>query len=199
VSAISKSKEYNINLAIVANCSQLDLDSFTYVLGDFVEVQGLLKSHYQMVPVIDLATGQVVEKAHTKTSPDNVLVQGILKNGATASLALRTSKSAVDGTKYRWIITGTEGEIEYLVPEAAPYVAKQPLSFKLKLRNAETTEEIKITAGDSPAAKVPAPGTGIARLYENFATENGEVVNFGSALKTHQLLERIAKSSGSEI
>jgi predicted dehydrogenase len=186
-------------LAIIVDRSQLDLDTFTYVLGDFVQVQGLLNSQYHTVPLIDIATGQVVEAAYPKTAPDNVLVQGILENGATASLALRTSKSAVDGTKFRWIITGTEGEIEYLVPEAAYGAAKQQLSFKLKLRNARVTEKVEIRIGDSPAAKVPAPGTGIATLYENFATEDGEVVSFESALKTHQLLERIANSTGVEI
>jgi predicted dehydrogenase len=186
-------------LTIVTNYSKLDLDAFTHVLGDFTQVQGLLKSQYPTVPVLDSVTGQVVEKAHPKTSPDNILIQGILENGATASIALRTSKSAVDGMKFRWIITGTEGEIEYLIPEAAPYKANQQLSFKVKLNNAQTIEEIEMTAVNSPAANVPFPGTGTARLYENFASEDGEVVSFESALKTQQLLEKIAKTSGFDI
>jgi predicted dehydrogenase len=178
--------------------SYLVFDAFTSVLGGFTEVQGLLKSQYATVPLLDISTGKIIDEAYPKTAPDSILVQGILESGAVASIASRTVKSAADDTNIRWIITGTEGEIEYTIPEASANGGTPPSSFRLKVGKEETAS-VEVVPSDSPANKVAAPATNTARLYEDFAKGSGDLVTFESALKTHLLLERIAKSSGVEL
>ncbi|KAI0132467.1 hypothetical protein BJ170DRAFT_249111 [Xylariales sp. AK1849] len=181
------------------------LDTFTNVLGDFVDVQGLLKSQYTAIPIIDLSTGQVVDPAYPKTAPDHIFVQGTLVDDVVASIAFRKAKSAADNTGFRWIITGTEGEIALTVPEGQwQWRDKATLggwSLKLKVGKAAETEEIDAATlvDTSAAAKVESPGTNTARIYQSFANGGGLEATFESALKTHRLLERIAKSAGWEL
>jgi hypothetical protein len=58
--------------------------------------------------------GNVVEKAHPKTTPDQIFIQGTLESGAVVSINYRDvpSGKTVHELGIRWIITGTEGEIE---------------------------------------------------------------------------------------
>jgi predicted dehydrogenase len=170
------------------------------VLGDFNQVHGLLKSHYTRVPVIDVSNGQVIDPAHPKTSPDHIFVHGTLEGDAVASIAFRKPRSAADNTGFRWYITGTDGEIVITVPEEHwQFGLGEGTSLKLKVGKAEQAENVEWMSGSSPGDKVPSPGTNTARLYESFAKGKGVEATFESALKTHLLLERIAKSAGWEL
>lgn len=177
----------------------LVLDSFTYLLGDFSQVQGLLKSQFTTVPLIDLSTGQIVEPAYPKTAPDHISIQGTLESNAVASIAFRKAKSAADKTGLRWYITGTEGEIVITTEEGDwQFGHASERSIKLKLSGEAEAQEVEFdTDSASSSAKVAFPGTNTARLYESFS-QGAEVPTFESALKTHRLLERIAKSAGWE-
>jgi predicted dehydrogenase len=123
-------------------------------------------------------------------------VQGVLENEAVASISLRKAKSASDDTNIRWIITGTEGEIEYIIAESGQYQAGAQPKLRVKYGKSAEAEEVMAVIDETPASKVSPPGTNTARLYEGFAKEDGQTVTFASALKTHHLLERIATSSG---
>ncbi|KAF4629044.1 hypothetical protein G7Y89_g9105 [Cudoniella acicularis] len=177
------------------------LDSFTYLLGDFTQVQGLLKSQINTIPIIDPSNGQVVNPAYHKTAPDSIFVQGTLENDALASIVFRKARSAADNVGFRWYITGTEGEIVITTEEGVwQHGISSKRSIKLKIGKEGETEQIDFSTGDiSRASKVPSPGTNTARQYESFAKPDGEVVTFESALKTHRLLEKIAKSAGWEL
>lgn len=175
---------------------RLVLDSFTDLLGDFDQVQGLLKSQINSVPILDLSTGQIVDPAYHKTAPDHILIQGTLKSNAVASIAFRKAKSAADKTGLRWYITGTEGEIVITTEEGNwQFGSPSERLIKLKLNSEAKAEEIEF--GTELAAKVAFPGTNSAILYESFS-QGKEVPTFESALKTHRLLERIASSAGWE-
>ncbi len=186
--------------SIQADAVYLVLDSFTYLLGDFAEVQGLLKSEHANVPIIDPTNGQVVNPAYPKTVPDHIIVQGILENGAIASIALRTTSSPADAIGFRWYITGTEGEILVTTGEEAwTSSVSSRRSIKLTTSKGAKVEDIDFTPSEtSRADTVAPPGTNTARQYESFA-RGDEVVTFEAALKTHRLLERIAKSAGWEL
>lgn len=176
----------------------LVLDTFTYLLGDFVTVQSLLKSHYPTVPILDTSTGIVV-KAYPKTAPDHIFLQGELENGALASLAYRKPGSCVDKTGFRWYISGVEGEILITTDEKAWQSPSSPSTRSIKVRSGNKegeAEVINFTPDDDYlASNVPPPGTNTARQYEAFA-RGGEIVTFESSLKTHRLLEKIANSAG---
>lgn len=171
------------------------------MLGDFTQVHGLLKTQYPIIPVIDMSNGQVIDPAHPKTSPDHIFVHGTLVGGAVASLAFRKAKSPADNKALRWYITGTDGEIEITMPEAHwQFGIDERSSLKLKIGKTKEAESIAWMPSDpSPADKVMSPGTNTARLYERFAKGDGVGATFESALKTHKLLERIAKSAGWEL
>ncbi|ETS73286.1 hypothetical protein PFICI_14891 [Pestalotiopsis fici W106-1] len=180
------------------------LDTFVHVLGDFSDVQGLLKSQYTTVPVIDPSTGEVLDPAHAKSSPDHIFVQGILLNGAVSSLSLRKPKAAADEVGFRWIITGTDGELVLTAPERHWQFGLHGRSsdWSLRLKKGKETgfQEIDLKDLDtSPASMVEQPGTNTARLYQSFAEGQGLEATFESATKTHRLLERIAKSAGWEL
>lgn len=170
-------------------------------MGDFVQIQSLLKSHYSTVPIIDPSNGQVVNPAYPKTAPDHIFIQGTLENDAVASITFRKAKSAVDKVGFRWYITGTGGEIVITKDEKPQQHGLSPKqSIKLKIGKEGEAEVVDFTADDTcRAAKVPYPGTNTARVYESFARTDGEVLSLESALKTQHLLERIAKSAGWEM
>jgi predicted dehydrogenase len=176
------------------------IDSFTYVLGDFAQVQAQLSAQYKTIPIVD-SSGQVVDPEYPKTSPDHIFVQGTLDNEAVISIAFRKSASAADGVGYRWYITGTLGELAITNSEAPwAYGVTANRNILLKLGKEGATEEVDYTSEDtSRAAKLPIPTRNTARIYENFAREGGEVVTFEDALKTHRLLARIAESAGWEV
>ncbi len=75
-----------------------------------------MKSDFPMVPIVN-SKGETVGPAFRKTSPDRILVQGVLESGATASLVFRKPTASVDEVGFRWVITGTHGEIEATAPD----------------------------------------------------------------------------------
>ena len=152
------------------------------------------------MPIID-AAGNVVNDAHPKTAPDHVVVTGTLRqNDAPVSIAVRMSKSkaCVDKTGFRWYITGNEGEILVTTEEGGWQGGDHSQrSIRVATSKDKEAEVVDYVSGDdSQAAKVPLPGTNTARQYASFAKKDAEVVTFESALMTHHLLQRIAKSAG---
>ncbi|KAH6896825.1 hypothetical protein B0T10DRAFT_583489 [Thelonectria olida] len=172
------------------------LDAFTSVLGDFKTVQSVLKTQQLTVPTFSIKTGKQVESAHPRTAPDHVFVQGELSSGAVASLSFRKAKKPVDGLGLRWLITGTEGEIEITFPEDHLQMGHAGRSIRFRSGKDDEVKVIKF-GEEEPAyvGSVPYPGTNTARLYEAFVKDNGQFPDFGAALKTHELLDRIAKDS----
>ncbi|TGJ85507.1 hypothetical protein E0Z10_g3277 [Xylaria hypoxylon] len=81
------------------------LDSFTHVLGDFADVQAIMKSTISKVSIVN-SKGAVINPAYHKTSPDQILVQGALESGAVVSISARKPRATVDGVNFRWIISG---------------------------------------------------------------------------------------------
>ncbi|KAI0869238.1 oxidoreductase [Hypoxylon argillaceum] len=173
------------------------LDSFIHVVGDFTEVQAILKSTISEVAIYS-ADGVLVNPAHPKTGPDQILVQGILESGAVASISARKSKGDVDGVSFRWIISGNEGEIEVIVPQQHWQFSEPKRTLKLKIGNDEV-QNVDYLANDEFVEKVPGIAANLARQYRAFAKGDTDIVaTFGSALKTHRLLNRITRAAGWE-
>ncbi|KAI8721569.1 GFO-IDH-MocA domain-containing protein [Fusarium sp. LHS14.1] len=173
------------------------LDGFTSVVGDFDTIQAKLQSQVTTVPLLNLATGEVVEPAHPKTSPDHILVQGGLKSGAAASIVFRRVSSAIDDEGIRWLITGSEGEIEVIVPGIGTHAQMANPGRTLRLRSGGG--KAQNVSFDQPEpeyiSSVPHIGSNTARLYRGFAENAGGYADFESALKTYELLERIVQEA----
>ncbi|KAI1111798.1 oxidoreductase [Nemania sp. NC0429] len=173
------------------------LDSFTHVLGDFSEVQAIMKSTIPSISVLN-AKGTVVNPAYPKTAADQVVVQGILESDALVSISLRHPGADADGASFRWIISGTEGEIEVIVPQSGWQMGEPKRTLKLKT-GADEAQEVDFLAEDELEGKVPAVSANVARQYRAFAKGDTEAAaTFESALKNHRLLDRIVRAAGWE-
>ncbi len=167
------------------------------MLGDFAEVQAILKSTVSSMKILD-PKGVVVNPAYPKTSPDQAVVQGVLESGAVASISLRKPRAEIDGVSFRWIISGTEGEVEIIIPQSHWQFGGSKRTLRLKIGDKET-HDVDFLAGDEFESKVPAISANVARQYRAFARGNLETVaTFESSLKTHRLLDRIIRAAGWE-
>jgi len=151
--------------------------------------------------IIDPATGQVVNPAHPKTAPDQVFITGTLQSSAVVSLAFRKAKSAADNVGFQWYITGTAGEVVITTEEGNWQGGGIRERRKILLKvGKDDGIEVDFLSGDVGAAtNVAFPATNTARQYEEFASNNGEVVTFEDGLRNLQLLEKIANSAGWEM
>ncbi|KAK2033299.1 oxidoreductase family protein [Colletotrichum zoysiae] len=176
------------------------LDSFTHVVGDFDlgSLSSVLKIDATHIALLNADRTKVIDPAYPKSSPDHILVQGKLGNGATASLNFRSTSVSVDNNGGRWIISGTKGEIEASWGHGLMWQSHNS-SKKLRVKLATGEErDVELVKSDSPAiANVPDVGLNTAVILDAFAKGDGSrFADFGSALKTHRLLEEILKRSG---
>ncbi|KAI1122443.1 oxidoreductase [Nemania abortiva] len=173
------------------------LDSFVHVLGDFTEVQAILKTAIDKVAIYS-AKGELVNPAYPKSGADQILVQGILESGAVASIAVRGPRADVDDVSFRWVISGTEGQIEVIIPHNNWQFSEPKRTLKLRIGKNEV-QTVDFLSGDEFDGKLPQLSTNVARQYLAFAKGDTErVVTFESALKTKRLLDRIIKAAGWE-
>jgi predicted dehydrogenase len=185
---------YSISYYIlISTCTVFD--TFTQVLGEFVEPHSILKAARTKI-AIQGADGEIKVPEYPKNTPDHIFVQGVLKDsGAVASICSRDLMHTVDGIGLRWLITGTKGEIEVTTPEGQWQMSDPRRKLRLKI-------------GDNEAVEVPFANhedkTGLERLsinvagvYEAFLKgDQSHYATFDSALKTHVLLDDILKRSG---
>lgn len=153
-----------------------------------------MKTQYKTAKILD-DTFTVVDAAHPTTVPDTFLVQGTLASGAVASYTLRTARATADGVGYRWLISGTEGELEFTVKEGVLYQGELSSGqFRLRKWGQEKPEEISVVVDDSEhVASVPETAKNVARLYEAFAKgDEGRYLSVDDSVKLHKLLERVA-------
>ncbi|OIW26690.1 oxidoreductase family protein [Coniochaeta ligniaria NRRL 30616] len=172
------------------------LDSFTNVLGDFDDLQAILKTFTKAVPIFNTA-GEVVNPAYPRTSPDHILVQGTLSSGAVASIIFRKPKSAVDNTGFRWIITGTKGEMEITTKETSWQMADPDMKLRVKVGTETEARDVDYKGhADDGLSNLEPVALNTARSYVAFAEDDRtRYATFESALKTHRLLDRIAETA----
>lgn len=175
------------------------LDSFTDVLGDFDDLHAILKTYVKTVPILN-SSGKIVNPAAPKNTPDHILVQGTLTSGAVASIIFRKPKSAVDNIGVRWLITGTEGEIEITTKEVHWQMADPDMTLRVKVGKEGEASEVDYKGdGKDETSKVDSLALNTARSYVAFAGDDQtRYATFESALKTHRLLERILESAQSK-
>ncbi|KAL6411926.1 Galactose/lactose metabolism regulatory protein GAL80 [Ilyonectria robusta] len=151
-------------------------------------------TNFSTVPIVG-PDGNAVDPVHIKTSPDHIFIQGVLEGGAVASIAFRKPQSAIDNTGFRWLITGTEGEIVVTAPEEHWQMIHSDMRMKIKLGKAEEVEDVDLSGqGLDVAAEIPEQGANIALIYDAYAKgDTSRYATFESATKTHRLLEEIVR------
>ena len=135
-------------------------------------------------------TGQMLDV----TSPDNVLVSGVLKSGAVASIHI--ASVPFNGSGFRFEIYGREGTI--LVSDGSANIGGN------RILGAKGTETLKELAVPDRFTLVPE-GTphgspfNVAQAYVRFAdarnTGQDFVPDFDLAVRRHRLLEAMEQAS----
>ncbi|PGH07398.1 hypothetical protein AJ79_06300 [Helicocarpus griseus UAMH5409] len=172
------------------------LEPFTHVLGEFKDIQTVFKTHGKTTRLFD-DTGNVVDPAYKVTAPEYILIQGVLNSGAVASITLRCTSDSADEAGHRWIISGTEGELQFTIP-AGNFIQIQGHLSEAKVllkRWKGETEEVDFKRNEpAHVSSVTGDVINTARLYESFATgdEDG-YPSFESARKVHHLIDRMKK------
>ncbi|OZJ04072.1 hypothetical protein BZG36_03406 [Bifiguratus adelaidae] len=102
-----------------------DLEALAYVLGEFETLNTMLKTAFPMVDLM-VKTG----KQNHRDIVDQVLVQGVLKSGAVASIDIRGEQpSDVTPEGLCWEIHGSQGDI--VITSHSVYSELSKLSIKL--------------------------------------------------------------------
>ena len=167
------------------------IDILCFCVGEFKEVSGRVSTQVPVWPISE--PGKTVEV----TSPDNVLVSGVLTNGAVASV--HVSMVPRHGTGWRMEVYGTEGT---LVASSDQMVQ---LAEHIRLQGGH--------AGDGGLSEIPVPERltwvpreipkgapfNIAQMYGRLAQAVGEgkaaQPDFDLALRRHRLLGAVQRSS----
>lgn len=167
-------------------------------LGDFTTVQSLLKVQHKTAKLLDDA-GHLVDPAYPVTVPDTFLVQGILASGGLASYSLRSARSSVSGVGYRWLISGTDGELELTINEGVLFQNDMAAGdAKIVIRRWGQEAEVVDVGGEEEAHVVAVgdPAKNVARAYEAFAKADEDgYLSIQESVRLHKLLERIAKDA----
>lgn len=164
---------------------------------DVNSLQAILKTQTPTIALRSTDTGKVTSSSHPKTAPDHILVQGELTSGALASVAFRKTKKPADGLGLRWLITGTDGEIEVTIPESHLQMGAENRAIRVRTGSDEVAKNVAFDNPKEPEyiTKVSVQATNTARLYESFAQGDGLYATFDSALETHKLLDTIARKA----
>ena len=184
------------------------LDAFAFVLGEFEFLNAIIKTQFKDIDVVGTDNdGKDVLRGNktTKDTPDQVLVQGILQSGATASVHIRgLQPSALTKEEgFRWEIHGSKGDIVF-----------SSTSLYIEMEK----ESIKISKLDDNGNALPVedlsteyePVTGNLQIfYQDYAkAKNSEhlqpqlnnfdgITTFEDAVIRHRQIDAILRSSKS--
>lgn len=172
------------------------LSGFTYVLGELANLKSTFAVQKPVVKLVSGKTGDVVNPEKRRTAPDHIFVQGALESGAMFSISTRTTPQSVDGHSLRWLITGSEGELELTISGRGFQVGSNPRALRLATKDGKTQTVDWEEDEPSHIKSVAPPGVNTARLFEAYALNMDCYSDFEKAVKLHKLLDRIAKDAG---
>lgn len=167
------------------------LDTLAFILGEFSELSAWVRTQHSPVRLAD--TG---EDANV-TSPDHVLVQGVLEGGALASVYVGTVPGYVTGGRLE--IYGTEGMLLATSPESLHRGV-------VTVKGAQKGGALEVLSVPDRYRCVPdgvpeGPPLNVAQLYRFFsrAIHEGRTgcPSFQDAVRRYRLLDAVTKASES--
>lgn len=167
------------------------LDYFCHAVGEFKEVSAVVSTQVEQWHEVD--TGRNVDV----TAPDNVLLSGKLKNGATASVHVASVPWHGDG--YRIQVFGRGGSLFVTQPGPGYGWISGLRLMGGKSEDKGVAEVVCDDDGDIPAVVPSGAPRNVARLYRAFAkaiaTEQPIGPDFDEAVRRYLLLDMIQRSS----
>ena len=166
------------------------IDALCFCLGEFGEVSARVTTQVKRVTVIE--TGETLDV----TSPDNVLVSGVLESGAVASVHIKSVPA--HGTGFMFEIHGAQGVLAVTSDSSAQV-------GELTLRGAQRSDNVlealpiperyrwvPVTVPTGPPLNV---GQLFQRLAQGIRESTPAAPDFNLAVARHRLLDAIQRAS----
>jgi predicted dehydrogenase len=180
------------------------LDSFLHILGPFAapSPSDSLKANLSTL----FPTTTIINEPGTppttlkNTAPDHIFIHGPLQSGAMASLNWYTTPTPISDTELRWNIVGTKGEIEV---QGKPGLGgwwqtlnREEVVVRIRCVNEEgkvgKTRVVEVNQNAKDGGMENGRAANTKRTWEAFlGGRSEEFADFGDALETHRVLERI--------
>jgi predicted dehydrogenase len=168
------------------------IDALCHCLGEFRELAAFVVSQRDRIPLEE--TGEMI----AKTSPDQLVVNGIVGDGAVVSFQIRGGMNR--GTAFLFEIHGEEGDVQLTATSRAS-MQRQELSVKGARGDAKELAELAIPDKYRwvPEGIAPDSRYNVAQLYVRLAESirDGKPVSpgFDAAVTRHRLLDAIVRAS----
>ncbi|KAF2774036.1 NAD(P)-binding protein [Teratosphaeria nubilosa] len=169
------------------------IDFVLYGLGEEMkDLTGLISTQR---PTVQLKHDDGKLEDFSKTSPDQIMLQGHLQGGGMISVHQRGGGPFKDTPGLVWRIYGQKGEIEVTSDGSFLQIGYANMTIKLHDHEKDTVETIDWAVKDAEAS-LPQPAQNVGRMYEVFADGRTDgYADWSQAVQRHLLLEKIEESS----
>jgi predicted dehydrogenase len=169
------------------------IDALCFCLREFKEVSSVVATQRQRVRIVE--TGETIQM----TSPDQVLLSGVLQSGAVASVHIKGGTA--NGTGFLFEIHGSEGDLVIAPTDPRQGTSVQISEFTVRgAHRGKTLGELPIPESYRwvPPAVPAGPPFNVAQLFVRMAEgiREGKSVSpdFEVAVNRHHLLDAIQKA-----
>jgi predicted dehydrogenase len=168
------------------------IDSLCFCLGEFRELAAFAVRQRDHIPLE--GTGEMIEK----NSPDQLVVNGIVGDGAAVSFQVRGGMKR--GTEFLFEIHGESGDLQITATSRAS-MQRQELNLKGARGDGTALADLQVPARYRwvPEGVPPDSPYNVAQLYMRFAESirDGKPVRpgFDAAVTRHRLLDAIMRAS----
>jgi len=168
------------------------VDALCHCLGEFQELTAFVVSQRDRIPLE--GTGEIV----TKTSPDQLVVNGIVGDGAVVSFQVRGGMRR--GTEFLFEVHGEEGDLQLTATSRAS-MQRQELNLKGARGDSSALADLTIPGKYRwvPEGVQPDSRYNVAQLYVRLgeSIRDGKPVSpgFDAAVTRHRLLDAIVRAS----
>ena len=168
------------------------IDALCYCLGEFRELAAFVVSQRDRILV------EETDELIAKTSPDQLVVNGIVGNGAVVSFQVRGGMNR--GTAFLFEIHGDQGDLQLTATSRAS-MQRQELSVKGARGDEKGLAELPIPVKYRWVSEGLAPDSryNVAQLYARLAESirDGKPVSpgFDAAVTRHRLIDAIVRAS----
>jgi predicted dehydrogenase len=170
------------------------IDALCFCVGEFKSVTAVVATQRSQIRITE--TGETIPM----TSPDQVLLSGVLESGAVASVHIKGGTA--NGTSFLFEMHGTDGDL--VIAPAQPRSGNSVQISELTVRGSQRgkpLEQFPIPERYrwTPAAVPAGPAFNVAQLFVRMAQSiRGKTPaspGFDLAVRRHQLLDAIQKAS----
>jgi len=168
------------------------VDALCYCLGEFHELAAFVVSQRDRIPLE--GTGEIV----AKTSPDQLVVNGIVGSGAVVSFQVRGGMAR--GTEFLFESHGEEGDL-VLAATSRASMQRQELNLKGPRGKGAALADLPVPGKYRWVPEGVPPGSpyNVAQLYVKLAEHirDGKPASpgFDAAITRHRLLDAIVRAS----